>query len=227
MSRHIDLGVFRSFLLLILLAGLLGCDSGGTGDSHLAIPTMRSPGNGVTDVPNALELQWYPSAGALTYHVQVSGDAGFATVEVEAQEIDDTSFIINELQVGKTYYWHVRAANLADFSDWSPAWSFTPNAIAVVPPTPVLTFPADDQTSLPTTVMFDWEGSPGATTYHIQVSLDPGFFRKEVDKEGVTGTGLSVSKLIHGYTYYWHVRAVNPAGVSEWSPMRVFVIETG
>lgn len=226
MTRCIDRAIVRTFLLVVLLAGALGCDSG-AGDALPATPTMMLPANGATDQANALELQWNPSSGAETYHVEVSSDARFSNLDVDEQGINNPFFAIKGLHLGETYHWHVRAHNEAGFSDWSATWRFTPTFVAVVPGVPGLKFPVSDATSLSSPVTFEWTASTGSRTYHLQISQEPTFLRRDADIEDVNRTSKTVFELEQGYTYYWRVRAQNPAGFSNWSVVRKFVMSRG
>ena len=226
MNRHLNHAILCVFLLFMLLAGAAGCDSG-TGEALPGVPTMVLPADGATDQANALELRWHPAAGALTYHVQVARDAAFANNNADEQGLIDASFDVMGLQLGVPYYWHVRAENEAGVSDWSATWTFTPTAEAVVPAAPGLKTPHNNAQALPTSVIFEWTASAGARSYHIQISQEPSFLRKDVDIENVLRTSKPISKLVNGYTYFWRVRAHNPAGFSTWSDAWIFVIETG
>ncbi len=209
----------------MLLAGIAGCDSG-TGEALPEAPSMASPADGATDQANALELRWGLVADALTYHVQVAHDADFANNYVDQQSLIDTYFDVTGLQLGVPYYWHVRAENEAGVSDWSDTWTFTPTTEAVLPIAPGLKTPHNNAKALPTSVIFEWTTSAGARSYHIQISQEPSFLRKDIDIENVLYTSKSISKLVNGYTYFWRVRAHNPAGFSTWSDAWIFVIET-
>ncbi len=224
MTRHLDQILFGA-LLVMVLAGSFGCD-GGVEDGLPAVPTMMTPANGAADQPNALELQWHPAPDAETYHVQLAATPEFAGVLMDARELTTTFVPVKDLNLGAAYYWHVRAQNEAGFSDWSPTWSFTPSSVAAVPKTyPVLTVPANGAESQPTTITFRWQALEGATAYHIQVALEPDFLRRVADMEGVRATSQKVTALVHTYTYYWRIRASNPAGYGAWSPPWNFVVE--
>ena len=225
MMRGMDHTAGAALLLMILLAGALACDSG-VEDALPAIPRMASPANGATDQANALELQWAPASEAETYHVQVSSTENFSNNDVDEQEVKVPFLVVRGLTLGETYYWRVRARNAVGFSDWSVPWHFTPTSEAVVPAVPGLQSPANDAASLTLPVTFSWTATPGARTYHLQLSQEPTFLRKDADIENVTLVSKTVFGLEHGYTYYWRVRAKNPAGYSNWSAVWKIVIET-
>ena len=225
MIRHFDRALFRAFLLFTFAAGSSGCD-GVIEEARPAPPAMVAPADGATDQANALELRWSASAGALTYHVQVARTAQFSNTEADKQEVRTTSFDVKGLQLGVPYYWRVRALNDAGVSDWSTPWTFTPTSEAVLPGAPGLRAPANNSEAMPTAVTFAWTAAPGARSYHIQISQEPTFLRKDVDIQDVLRTSKPIDQLVHGYTYFWRVRAHNPAGFSPWSNTWTFVVET-
>lgn len=229
MAQHIRNEILRVFLLLLFLIGALGCDSGVSEPSASlpAVPTMLSPSNAAPNQANAVALQWNPSNGATSYHVQVAATPNFSDNEVDEEWLLPTSLDVNSLAIGTTYYWHVRARNDVGFSDWSATWHFTPTYEAVLPGLSTLKFPADGAIGQPTTIWFEWEPSSGARTYQIQVAVEPDFLRRSADLEGVADTKQWVKGLIHSYTYYWRIRARNPAGYGPWSPTWRFVVEDG
>ena len=222
--RHMGYEISCAFVLSILLASSLGCDSG-VNNLLPEVPTMVSPQDGSENESDAVEIQWNSSASADAYQLQVSTDAGFSNTLVDESVLSSISYTLDGLQFGKTYYWHVRAKNEAGFSDWSPTWSFNPQQEAVLPDIPGLTIPSDGAINQPTTIVFKWQDSPGASTYHIQVSLESNFLRRVADLEGVRGTSQRVVQLIPTYIYFWRVRANNPLGYSSWSPTWKLVVE--
>lgn len=225
MTRHFDHARVRTFLLVMLLAGASGCDSG-VDDALPAIPTMKAPADGATDQANALELRWTASADAQTYSVEVSTNAQFSEVEAGKQGVTSPFLDVKGLHLGVLYHWRVRAHNEAGASDWSTPWTFTPTSEARLPTPPGLRAPTNNAKALPTSVMFEWTTGADARSYHLQISQEPNFLRKDVDLQGVFGTSTLIPSLVHGYTYFWRVRAYNPAGFSPWSDAWTFVVET-
>jgi hypothetical protein len=183
---------------------------------------MQAPANGATELPNALILKWLTREGADAYDVQVARDAAFTEVLVEESTSVTPAVTVTGLEIGARYYWHVRARNADDVSDWSATWSFVPSSVAVVPVAPALSLPENDATSLPTEVMLKWLPSAGALGYEIHVSMTPGFESRIADLQ-VDGTSQDIRHLVNGYTYYWRIRATSAVGTSGWSQVRKFV----
>ncbi|MFA6457721.1 MAG: Ig-like domain-containing protein, partial [Bacteroidota bacterium] len=97
-------------------------------------------------------------------------------------------------------------------------WSFSTIAAG----TPTLLLPIDgalNQTINPTLM---WSGVTGASSYHAQVSLDPGFVVTVFNDSTITGTTQVVSGLTVGTTYYWRVNSKISGGTSAYSDIWSF-----
>ena len=215
----------QSFLLCLFVIGAVGCDSG-VDNTPPAAPRMVLPVDGATNQANALELRWNPSPEALTYHVQVSRRADFSTTEAEEVDLSTTSVDVRGLQLGVMYYWHVRAINEMGVGEWSESWTFTPTTEAILPVAPGLMAPKNNAEALPTFVMFQWAASEGARSYHLEISQEPHFLRKDIDIHSISRNEKPIADLVNGYTYFWRIRAYNAAGFSPWSDTWTFVVET-
>lgn len=88
-----------------------------------AAPTLVSPPNGTT-ASRTPTLTWNTSAGASSYHVQVSTDPSFATLVFDQAGITSTSVTLPLLGSKVTYFWHVNASNANGTSAYSDTWSF-------------------------------------------------------------------------------------------------------
>jgi hypothetical protein len=66
---------------------------------------------------------------------------------------------------------------------------------------------------------FSWQSSDRATTYKLEVALDPAFVNTVLTLDGLTTTSVTPStSLIPFTTYYWRVTATNPGGSTVASP---------
>jgi len=112
-------------------------------------------------------------------------------------------------------------------SDIYSAWSNPTNLDAdlwissvidpVIIPAPVLLQPANSATGVSTNPTLSWNTSSGATSYHLQVSINSSFSTTVFDQSNITGTSQQVSGLSGNTAYYWHVNATNSSGTSGWS----------
>jgi hypothetical protein len=180
-------------------------------------PTLVSPMNDSVNVGLNPCLDWTDVSAATQYRVQVSTSTNFGTTVLDVGGLTNSSYCIQSgvLAFSTVYYWHVQASNSGGGS-WSVTWNFT--TVPAPPSPPVLYYPANNSTGIPTTLTFRWRKSVGATGYHIQVSLNQTFQALVID-ENVTDTLYTVpSGILSGSTpYYWRVKASNVGGPSEYS----------
>ncbi len=185
-----------------------------------AMPTNLTPdGTTVSGIP---PLQWDRVPGAATYDVELSESPGFGSA---IWSVDDT---VNRRAVPTTalpageLYWRVRATDPGGVtSGWATA-SFTVGSHAA----PLPLTPADGA-SLPQPQeppQMSWRPVPGAYSYEIQVSRDPGLAGAE-DYTSRT-TSFSFTSTPRPGTLYWHVRGVRSGGrVTDWSSTWSYTIQ--
>lgn len=154
----------------------------------------------------------YPNCGSMKVASAESNTLTFTTF--------NTSVVANGLKGATQYYWRARAAamNGTVKGAWSEVRSFitvaTPNA-------PVLALPNNNATGVPSAAPLSWLASTGATSYTVQVSVNPNFDVMLV--EASTGnTSYTTAALSGGPVYYWRVKAVGIGGESDWSEVRKF-----
>lgn len=90
-----------------------------------SIPTLGSPSNDVTGVPNTLLLNWNGFTRASSYRLQVSTSSSFSPLVIDQNGIKGLSSGIGSLASNTLYYWRVNATNAGGTSSWSEIWSFT------------------------------------------------------------------------------------------------------
>ena len=62
-------------------------------------------------VSGEVKLEWKPTAGADSYHIQVATDPNFKWLVVQDQAVKDTAYGFSKGEPGKKYYWRVAAFN--------------------------------------------------------------------------------------------------------------------
>lgn len=190
-----------------------------------SIPIPSTPIKGAVNQSVSLFLNWNAVASASTYRVQISTDQFFSSSVVDDSTIVniDGQLIQNIQIVGLTnntkYYWRVAAKNVDGWSSFSATSDFT--TIIGAPTSPTLSAPLDGSTNQPTSLSLSWSAVTSATTYHIQVSLDPQFLNTVLDTS-LSATSRIISNLSNSTTYYWRVQAVNIGGNSSYSSARYF-----
>lgn len=91
------------------------------------VPTLVSPPNGVTGLPDDPTLVWNAVEGATSYDIQLGTKPTFSSWKRTKWSYVGTSIrVFADLDdYSHTFYWRVRAKNAAGVSAWSAPWSFT------------------------------------------------------------------------------------------------------
>lgn len=84
---------------------------------------------------------------------------------------------------------------------------------------PALLSPANNSFDIGLTPVLDWNASPDAVTYNLQVATNSGFTSTVVNLTGISNTEYTIPANVFTTNthYYWRVNAVNPAGTGVWS----------
>ena len=153
-------------------------------------------------------FSWDAVSDAVAYRVQLSQDAGFATVQRDFIVATAAAKLSTSLTDNTTWYWRVLATDAAlNDSVWANGTSFMTDAMP--PNAPSLVSPADTVTLTTAGVTLNWTASAGAAWYRVQVASDAGFNAVVFDTV-IVGT----SQVLTGAdgTYWWHVQAQDAAG---------------
>jgi hypothetical protein len=88
---------------------------------------------------------------------------------------------------------------------------------------PTLSSPPNGSVGVAIKPNLSWNGPLGASSYRVQVSVDPTFAAPVVDTSGITSASVSVlTTLGKNALYYWRVSAGNWGGTSGWSDVWSF-----
>ncbi|NKB69545.1 MAG: T9SS type A sorting domain-containing protein [Candidatus Latescibacteria bacterium] len=84
----------------------------------------------------SVQLRWTPRGYVRDYALQVARDPDFAELVVDATDLSEALFVLEEVDDETQYYWRARVGNDAGDSDWSSVSSFmtAPPSIALVAP---------------------------------------------------------------------------------------------
>jgi hypothetical protein len=189
-----------------------GGASGGGGASPPPLPTGLTPSSGTQSAAPVL-LGWSASPGAKYYVVNVlHNSAGNWLNDVVDATAVDAPFGFTPPANGVTYAWKARACNDAGCSADS-AWVFF-DFNAGPPATPTGLSPASGTVS-DAVVDFAWAGSPGATSYVLNIGHWEGSNTvTDLVDYSLPQTDARVQLAAHGASYFWKVRACNAAGCS-------------
>ena len=201
--------------------GWMTTESCGTGvvPQTPSIPVPLSPADNTTGVPVDATISWQPSLKADAYSLEVARTPTFDTTEVSVSGITETAYLIEGLEHGTEYVWHVRATNAQSTSKYSTTYRFT--TAAAPPAAPVLTAPADGAAGLPTTVTLDWEAVTGADEYTIEID-STAEFENPIHQLFTTDSEVALTGLVSERTYFWRVRAADDGDAGEWSETWTF-----
>jgi hypothetical protein len=87
---------------------------------------------------------------------------------------------------------------------------------------PALQSPLDGDTVVTRTPLLCWLTVPDAVTYHLQLSLNPGFSSFVFQDSTLTVTSVKAPLLALDTTYYWRMRTMNGPITSDWSSVKSF-----
>lgn len=135
-------------------------------------PLLVSPANGTSNISANPLLDWNPSPGVNTYHVQIDDSPDFSSPEVDAAGLTDTEYQAGNLAEGTAFYWRVRASNACEDSPWTASWTFTTECLvsANISASGPTTFCNGEIVQLTATGGNEFLWSNGATTASITVA---------------------------------------------------------
>jgi fibronectin type 3 domain-containing protein len=175
-------------------------------------PQILSPSNGAQNQSPTLTLVWQRPSGATTYHVQfgLQPDLSVGALIDDSTRVD-TSLNVSNLSLGSTYYWRIRARNVAGWSLFSPVVSFS--VLSAPPQTPTML----GATALPgRKVTVSWMAGGGlAQSYRVERRNGGSF--SEIAVVPGDQSGATDSLLTETITYTYRVRAYNAVGFSSYS----------
>jgi len=198
-------------------------NSGGTSLSSdtISVVTLQYPPD-TPDAVNATDMlqtsftaNWNSSATATGYNLDIATDNSFTSFIAGYNNLDVndvTSHPVEGLTSNTEYFYRVRARN-------SGGVSLSSDTISVVtlpyPPDPPYAINATD--TLQTSYTANWNSSPSATGYNLDVATDisfASFVSGYNDMDVGIVTNYSVTGLDADTYYYYRVRARNSGGIS-------------
>ncbi len=195
-------------------------------DSLSTAVTLKSPEDEASGIDiNNTNLDWETLKGASGYEWQINYDTDFSSIPDRFQGNTKSSTVwLPELEMGKTYYWRVRATKPV-LSRWSDKWSFTTilgNQIIAIQ----LLSPEAGASEVPVKPVFQWTAIADAECYELMVSTDSTFSDLVIDRNGTnvlpSTAWQSDINLEYNTTYYWKVRASSSTSYSAWSAVSAF-----
>lgn len=96
-------------------------------DKGITPPALAAPADATTDAGFTPEFSWTYPVAADSYRLQISDDAEFSNIIIDANNINALQYTLpaGTLQPSTTYYWRVSAKIGGFISDRSATWSFS------------------------------------------------------------------------------------------------------
>jgi len=219
--------MIRALLFLVATALLFGCSAGAVGpENDLSAPRLLTPAENARTA-DAILLTWSTEDSAQRYRVQVAEDAEFSRLLIDEVSGTRPYRALRDLPMDADLFWRVRSETDTAASEWSGVRHIEIVSHARPPQSPRLTLPDDGTLDLERTVLLEWDPVPDAYAYHLVVTIDEDMFLYQADLENLKDPFFELNGLIFTYPYWWKVRALGPAGYSEWSPVWIFQVRDG
>ncbi|MDQ7787654.1 MAG: glycosyl hydrolase family 18 protein [Thermodesulfovibrionales bacterium] len=183
-------------------------------------PVLVSPPNNARAIPTNPVLTWNPSPQASSYSLQVSSDAVFASLVINASGIQGTSFSANGLSPNTRYYLRVRAQNSTGSSEWSMVWNFSTETVCITV--------IDNFTGYPSGrgIVLTWRTISECNTKGFEIERRSSVSTSWVYVGSVSGAGTSSvirtysfydKKVRNKGTYLYRIKQVNLSGTYTYS----------
>lgn len=182
--------------------------------SALAAPTAQAAvaaPSGLTAPPEGSSipaLAWTPVPKATGYQVQVDNDGSFGSPEFTLSTVNFRATPTTALRSG-THFWRVRALKGTETSTWREGNTFNVSPISV--PVPASPGAGENLAQPDNPPLLQWLGSPGATSYTVEVDGDADFVGSK--SYSTKATSLVVPDPLGEGDWFWRVTAVKSAGL--------------
>ncbi len=189
--------------------------------TKLAAPIPQKPADKAITQSTDVTVKWDTVPGAKTYNIVLASDPDFKNILYDSLSTTDSTFVYGLYEVGKTYYWKVRALDLPNEGYWSESRRFTISQSQLT-----LIYPQNHSKNIPNDTPFEWNGPENAQSYHLQVSKDSIFQSIVFEETTLTATTKTVPGLDYG-KHYWRVRYSLGGSYSEWTDTWQFSTDPG
>jgi hypothetical protein len=200
---------------------------GTDGADILAAPVALTPISNIV-TPTPVNISWSPVTKAISYSLQLSTVADFATIDKSYDNITATRQSVS-LANSLSYYWRVRAFAGSVTSDWSTPAQFR-TSTGITPPVP--TSPANNEADVSTkSTYLSWVFNNAnfvnyyytGTIFTVELADDAGFTQNVISATNYGSSRYLVDTLKPEQSYFWHVNVQNGTGISGWSNTATFV----
>jgi hypothetical protein len=174
-----------------------------------------------------VQFQWSEVPGATSYDLEVDMSGEFRSPLASFTGVTEAARSVETLDHYSTYYWRIRSHGSLGTSPWSNTSRFTTAYWSQTPePMPATPMNGAVQVHLNPTVLV-WDFVTDGQSYDLQVDDAADFASPVLDTLNVTTHYVVYrNRLEPGATYWWRVRCMGVAGLSEWSDARSFTTES-
>ena len=169
----------------------------------------------------------------LSYTFEVASDSGFTTklfsrAGVAPGSGGRTSVQVDRLEIGRAYFWRVRAEDGANTGPFASAGFEIFPKPAINPPNAIA--PINNATTANATPVLTVQNSTtvgpvGNKSYEFQIANDQGFTQlvsAGIVSEGGGQTSMTSATLAGSRTYFWRARVTDGETTSPWMPTQSF-----
>ncbi len=193
------------------------------------VPVPSTPINDAIVYILSPTLYWYLNEAStnLTYDVEVrEGSTSALTGTPTSNNLSSQSLALSGLEPGKKYSWQVRSKSGIQYSGWSIAESF--NTVATLGPViPIPSWPVGGATVYTTTLTLNWYIGSSSAGLTFEVEYVEGLatsFSGTPNILNINSLSTTLTNLIPGKDYKWHIRSTDGTSTSAWSTTESFSI---
>ena len=185
-------------------------------------PETFTPADGTVGIALSGNMTWEDiSDYADSYDIQISTDGVNADVADETG-LATNSYAYSNLLNGTDYWWRVRGSLTGEGAgDWS-AWQQVQTVLAP----PSVFSPNNNALGVPTSGNLVWTSVTGAANYEWEI-FDDMAMTNTVAVGTTANTNAAYAGLNNNTEYWWQVKAMNGANMSDWSTASKFTTEIG
>jgi hypothetical protein len=150
---------------------------------------------------------------ATKYWYELAEDSTFGSVRLRDSSLVDTTKVLNDISANTTYYWRVKAKNIAGWGSFSQRWYFT--TIITAPSAPTNLTASVISSSQ---INLSWQdNATNETGYKVERKTGTTGSWAEVTNLSAGSTSYTNTSLTDGTQYYYRIYAYNNAGGSGYS----------